>query len=140
MQTFGQAFRNGGGPMSKDRRLPLRNALAVDCPNCTIFLAEGRQVTLAGQFRSVAQCFSRGIACGETMNIADWLRALGLERYEAAFQENSVTVDLLPSLTPDDLKDLGITAVGHRRRLLDAIAALRPAADPAREPYSGVSV
>jgi class 3 adenylate cyclase/tetratricopeptide (TPR) repeat protein len=80
-----------------------------------------------------------GIACGGTMNIADWLQALGLERYEAAFQENSVTVDLLPSLTPDDLKDLGITAVGHRRRLLDAIAALRPAADPAREPYSGVS-
>ena len=72
-----------------------------------------------------------GIACGGTMNIADWLQALGLERYEAAFQENSVTVDLLPSLTPDDLKDLGITAVGHRRRLLDAIAALRPAADPA---------
>jgi hypothetical protein len=49
---------------------------------------------------------------------------LNLSQYEAAFRANSVTVDLLGSLTPEDLKDLGITAVGHRRRLLDAIAAL----------------
>src|SRR5215469_11519362 len=59
------------------------------------------------------------------MDAADWLRTLGLGQYEAAFRENSVTTDLLLSLTPEDLKDLGITAVGHRRRLLDAIAALR---------------
>ena len=59
------------------------------------------------------------------MDIADWLRSLGLGQYEAAFRENSVTTDLLPALTPDDLKDLGVGAVGHRRRLLDAIAALR---------------
>ena len=59
------------------------------------------------------------------MDIADWLRALGLEQYEAAFRENAVDADLLPSLTAEDLKDLGITAVGHRRRLLDAIAKLR---------------
>jgi SAM domain (Sterile alpha motif) len=59
------------------------------------------------------------------MDIANWLRTLNFGQYEAAFRENSVTVDLLPSLTPDDLKDLGVTAVGHRRRLLDAIAALR---------------
>jgi class 3 adenylate cyclase/tetratricopeptide (TPR) repeat protein len=59
------------------------------------------------------------------MDVADWLRTLGLGQYEAAFRENSVTTDLLLSLTPEDLKDLGITAVGHRRRLLDAIAALR---------------
>lgn len=59
------------------------------------------------------------------MDIADWLRTLGLEQYEAAFHENAVDADLLPSLTAEDLKDLGITAVGHRRRLLDAIAKLR---------------
>ena len=59
------------------------------------------------------------------MDVADWLRGLGLEQYEAAFRENSVTADLLPELTLDDLKDLGIAAVGHRRRLLGAIAALR---------------
>jgi len=59
------------------------------------------------------------------MDVADWLRRLDLGQYEAAFRENSVTPDLLLSLTPEDLKDLGITAVGHRRRLLNAIVALR---------------
>ncbi len=59
------------------------------------------------------------------MDIANWLRALDLERYEATFRENDVTAQLLPRLTSDDLKDLGITSVGHRRQLQDAIAALR---------------
>jgi class 3 adenylate cyclase/predicted ATPase len=59
------------------------------------------------------------------MDVADWLRGLGLERYEATFRENDVGADLLPSLTAEDLKDLGILPVGHRRRLLEAIAALR---------------
>jgi class 3 adenylate cyclase/tetratricopeptide (TPR) repeat protein len=54
-----------------------------------------------------------------------WLRSLGLEQYEAAFRENAIDASVLPSLTADDLKDLGIALVGHRRRLLDAIAALR---------------
>ncbi len=69
------------------------------------------------------------------MDVADWLRSLGLERYEAAFRENAVDTDLLPNLTTDDLKDLGITLVGHRRRLLEAFAGLRSevrrTADPA---------
>ncbi len=59
------------------------------------------------------------------MDVVDWLRGLGLEQYVAAFRENAVTADLLPDLTPQDLKEIGITAVGHRRRLLQAIAALR---------------
>jgi len=59
------------------------------------------------------------------MEVADWLRTLGLEQYEPAFRKNAVTSTLLPNLTADDLKDLGITLVGHRRQLLDAIAALR---------------
>ena len=63
------------------------------------------------------------------MDIADWLRTLNLNRYEAAFRENSVGMDVLPSLTADDLKDLGVNAVGDRRRLLNAIAALRPGAE-----------
>ena len=62
---------------------------------------------------------------GAALNVVDWLRALGLEQYEAAFRENAVDVELLPSVTADDLKDLGVTLVGHRRRLLEAIAALR---------------
>ena len=58
------------------------------------------------------------------MNVADWLREIGLEQYVAAFRENAVTADVLPHLTLDDLKDLGVTAVGHRRRLLQAAAVL----------------
>jgi class 3 adenylate cyclase/tetratricopeptide (TPR) repeat protein len=67
------------------------------------------------------------------MDVADWLRTLDLGQYEAAFRENSVTIDLLPNLTPQDLRDLGVTRVGHRRRLLDAIAALRADANLARD-------
>ena len=68
------------------------------------------------------------------MDIANWLRALGLERYEATFRENDVTAQLLPRLTSDDLKDLGITSVGHRRQLQDAIAALRLEETPTGDP------
>ena len=59
------------------------------------------------------------------MDIGDWLRSLGLERYQAAFRENEITEKVLPSLTAEDLKDLGVGIVGHRRTLLDAIAVLR---------------
>jgi SAM domain (Sterile alpha motif) len=58
------------------------------------------------------------------MDLADWLRGLGLERYEPAFRENEIDAGVLPSLTAEDLKDLGVTLVGRRRRLLDAIATL----------------
>ena len=43
------------------------------------------------------------------MDVAEWLRQLGLERYEPGFRENGVDADLLPSLTAEDLKDLGIS-------------------------------
>jgi class 3 adenylate cyclase/predicted ATPase len=59
------------------------------------------------------------------MDIAVWLRSLGLGKYEAAFRENEITEKVLPNLTAEDLKDLGVSIVGHRRTLLDAIAALR---------------
>ena len=58
------------------------------------------------------------------MNVAEWLRNLGLEQYEPAFRENDVDAQVLPRLTADDLISIGVTSVGHRRRLLDAIAAL----------------
>jgi SAM domain (Sterile alpha motif) len=58
------------------------------------------------------------------MDIAAWLRGLGLERYEAAFRDNGINWAVLPKLTADDLKDIGVTAVGHRRMLLEAIAQL----------------
>src|SRR6516225_3237921 len=59
------------------------------------------------------------------MDVGSWLRGLGLERYEAAFRENEIDGTVLSTLTADDLKDLGIGIVGHRRKLLDAIVALR---------------
>ena len=57
--------------------------------------------------------------------MSGWLRNLGLEQYEAAFRDNAINEKVLPSLTAEDLKDLGVGLVGHRRALLDAIAALR---------------
>ena len=59
------------------------------------------------------------------MDLGGWLRSLGLEQYEAAFRENAIEETLLPNLTAEDLKDLGVAPVGHRRKLLDAIAILR---------------
>jgi class 3 adenylate cyclase len=59
------------------------------------------------------------------MDIAEWLRGLGLEQYEKAFRENAIDLEVLRDLTADDIKELGVTPIGHRRRLLTAIAALR---------------
>ena len=59
------------------------------------------------------------------MDIVVWLRSLGLEEYEAAFRDNKINERVLPNLTQEDLKEIGIGPVGHRRILLDAIAALR---------------
>src|SRR6516162_9965954 len=59
------------------------------------------------------------------MDIGGWLRSIGLEEYEAAFRENKVDAAVLSKLTAEDLKDLGVAAVGDRRKLLEAIAALR---------------
>src|SRR5262249_39127215 len=58
------------------------------------------------------------------MDVASWLRNLGLERYEPAFRENDIDSQVLPKLTAEDLKDLGIASVGDRRRLLEAIVSL----------------
>ena len=75
------------------------------------------------------------------MDIVVWLRSLGLGQYEAAFRENEIDETVLSNLTAEDLKDLGVGIVGHRRKLLDAIAALRsdagnkaPSADAATTP------
>src|SRR5215831_7505823 len=76
------------------------------------------------------------------IDIADWLRKLGLERYEAAFRDNEIDWEALPKLTAEDLKDLGVVLGTHRQRLLDAIMALRteaPTADlPAVSPDPAV--
>src|SRR6201984_2952169 len=58
------------------------------------------------------------------MDIVVWLRNLGLEEYEAAFRNNKIDERVLPNLTQEDLKEIGVGPVGHRRLLLEAIAAL----------------
>jgi class 3 adenylate cyclase/predicted ATPase len=59
------------------------------------------------------------------MDVGAWLRNLGLEQYATAFRENEIDDKVLPTLTAEDLRDVGVGPVGHRRRLLDAIATLR---------------
>lgn len=59
------------------------------------------------------------------MDIAAWLKELGLDRYAEAFRENAIDEDVLPELTADDLREIGVGAVGHRRKLLRAIGELR---------------
>src|ERR1700758_2057245 len=61
------------------------------------------------------------------MDIGGWLRGLGLERYEQAFRDNDIDAEILPELTAEDLIGLGVTSIGHRRKLLAAIGALRDA-------------
>ena len=58
------------------------------------------------------------------MDVRDWLRSLGLSEYEPAFRDNQIDSEVLPKLTRDDLKELGVAAVGDRRKLLSAIAEL----------------
>ena len=80
------------------------------------------------------------------MDIGDWLRQLGLERYEQAFRDNDIVPSVLPALTDADLKELGLT-LGHRRLLLKAIHELertgtaadaRPS-EPTRAPASATA-
>ena len=81
------------------------------------------------------------------MDIVVWLRSLGLGQYEAVFRQNDIDETVLPNLTAEDLKELGVASLGHRRKLLDAIAALRsdaggkaPSAEVATPPSApGVS-
>ena len=61
-----------------------------------------------------------------SIEVNDWLRGLGLEQYASTFHDNAIDAEILRELTADDLKDLGVDLVGHRRKLLAAIAALQP--------------
>ena len=80
-----------------------------------------------------------GLSSGAIMDLGGWLRSLGLEQYEAVFRDNAINEKVLPHLTAEDLKDLGVVIVGHRRTLLDAIAALRADADAKAAPADAAS-
>ena len=64
------------------------------------------------------------------MDLGGWLRSLGLERYEAVFRDNEIDADVLHDLTDNHLREMGV-ALGARLKLLKAIAALSPRAEPA---------
>jgi class 3 adenylate cyclase len=68
------------------------------------------------------------------VDITAWLRGLGLERYEQAFRDNAIGIEILPKLTADDLKEIGVTVVGHRRVLLEAISSLQAGHETAPVP------
>src|SRR5215472_9793498 len=70
--------------------------------------------------------WSCGSSGGEDhrMDIEAWLQGLGLERYVPAFRDNEIDWEVLPKLTSDDLREIGVAAIGHRRKLLEAIAAI----------------
>jgi len=59
------------------------------------------------------------------MDVAAWLRGLGLEQYAQLFRDNDIDGEILCGMTAEDLRELGINSFGHRRRLLNASAALR---------------
>src|ERR1039458_9390374 len=68
------------------------------------------------------------------MDVGAWLRGLGLGQYETAFRENKIDGDVLPQLTAEDLKDIGVAVVGDRSRMLTAIAELSRSATPVTRP------
>ena len=59
-----------------------------------------------------------------SIDVTEWLTSLGLEQYAAAFRDNDIDGEVLPELTAADLTELGVASIGHRRKLLAAIAAL----------------
>ena len=70
------------------------------------------------------------------MNVEAWLTDLGLDQYAEAFAENEIDGETLPALTGDDLKEIGVGPLGHRKKLLAAITELaseEPLAAPAGE-------
>ena len=69
------------------------------------------------------------------MDVAQWLKALGLGQYEALFREHEIDADVLPDLTEADLEKIGVP-LGRRKRLMRAIAVLasNEAPPPARKP------
>jgi class 3 adenylate cyclase len=74
------------------------------------------------------------------MDLSAWLHGLGLGQYEQAFRDNAIGPDVLLQLTAEDLKELGVVLVGHRRKLLDAIAALRVSASSASDDGRGARI
>ena len=71
------------------------------------------------------------------LDIEGWLRGIGLAQYVDLFRANDINGELLVRLTGDDLKEIGVASLGHRKMLMEAIAALGAAPEaPAPTPVS----
>jgi class 3 adenylate cyclase/tetratricopeptide (TPR) repeat protein len=75
---------------------------------------------------------------GAAMDVGGWLRGLGLGQYEERFRDNKIDQEVLPHLTADDLKDIGVTAVGDRRKLQAAIGQLLAVSEKTSSPPRSV--
>jgi class 3 adenylate cyclase len=69
-------------------------------------------------------------------DMAQWLASLNLAQYAEASENDAIEIDLLPEITDDDLKALGVVALGHRKRILKAITALSPEPESSPGPTS----
>ncbi len=67
-----------------------------------------------------------------THDIGPWLAAIGLPQYAQLFRANDIDATLLPGLTAEDLKEIGVASLGHRKTILDVIAASREALESSR--------
>lgn len=76
---------------------------------------------------------------GTEDTIGEWLAALGLEGYAQAFADNNIDIGVLAELTADDLKEIGVSSVGHRRRILTAIEQMADRGQPASARQDGLA-
>jgi hypothetical protein len=77
----------------------------------------------------------RGETGAAMQQIAEWLASLGMSEYAQRFTENDIDVSVLRHLTDQDLKELGVS-LGHRRKMMAAIAELAGAAVPSQPSLS----
>src|SRR6516162_2678482 len=114
-------------PKLQKRSLPDE---AHDLQRCAYLSAARWQVGGQSDILEQVELPLRG-AGDHRMDIEAWLQGLGLERYAPAFRDNEIDWEVLPKLTSEDLREIGVAAVGHRRKLLGAIAALSASAPAA---------
>ena len=70
-------------------------------------------------------------------DVQQWLNSIGLGQYADAFEENAIEWDLLPGLSSEELKEIGVGPLGHRKRILDAVGTLAARAAPAQSSIPG---
>ena len=80
--------------------------------------------SVAGQGSGRPEAITLDMHVEWAMDVGEWLRGLGLGEYENKFRDNRIDAEVLSQLTADNLRDIGVYAVGDRRKLIAAIAAL----------------